>query len=321
MTPYADSLGIRAVAAYIPDDYLDNLQRAPALDAGEDLLRDKIGVLRVTRKQPDEETSDLAVKAVRRLFESGEVRPEQIDCLVVVTQNPDGYGLPHASARVHGKLGLSTRCAVFDLSLGCSGFVYGLSVITALMQAQGLRCGVLVTADPYSKIINPLDRNTSLLFGDAAAATLITDRPVWRIGRFDLGSDGSFADDLAVPAHSRHFHMNGRAVLNFSARKVPESILHALDINGVRLEEVDRFLLHQGSRHVVHQIARRLGVPDEKAPFLAGDYGNTVSSSIPLLLAHELTGHDNCIVLSGFGVGISWGSTVLWRVGAVPASG
>jgi 3-oxoacyl-[acyl-carrier-protein] synthase-3 len=314
MNPIAPSLGIAAVAAYIPDDYLDNLERAPALDAGEDLLRDKIGVLKVSRKHADEETSDLAVKAVRRLFEQGAARPEQVDCLVVVTQNPDGYGLPHTSARVHGKLGLPTSCAVFDLSLGCSGYVYGLSVITALMQAQGLRCGLLVTADPYSKIINPHDRNTSLLFGDAAAATLITDRPQWRIGRFDLGSDGSFADDLAVPAHSHYFHMNGRAVLNFSARKVPESILHALEINGVALGEVDRFLLHQGSRHVVHQIARRLGVPDEKAPFLATDYGNTVSSSIPLLLTHDLIRQDRCVVLSGFGVGISWGSTVLWRV-------
>ena len=169
MNPNASTLGIAAVAAYIPEDYLDNLERAPALDAGEDLLRDKIGVLKVSRKRADEETSDLAVKAVRRLFEQGAARPEEVDCLVVVTQNPDGYGLPHTSARVHGKLGLPTSCAVFDLSLGCSGYVYGLSVITALMQAQGLRCGLLVTADPYSKIINPHDRNTSLLFGDAAA--------------------------------------------------------------------------------------------------------------------------------------------------------
>ena len=313
MNPNAPALGIAAVAGYIPDGYLDNLDRAAALDAGEDLLRDKIGVLKVSRKRADEETSDLAVAAVRTLLARGALRAEDVDCLVVVTQNPDGHGLPHTSARVHGKLGLSTRCAVFDLSLGCSGYVYGLSVITALMQAQGLRCGLLVTADPYSKIINPHDRNTSLLFGDAAAATLITDRPVWRIGRFDLGSDGRFADDLAVPVHSPYFHMNGRAVLNFSARKVPESILQALDINGVALGEVDRFLLHQGSRHVVHQIARRLGVPDEKAPFLATDYGNTVSSSIPLLLAHDVTRDDRCLVLSGFGVGISWGSTVLWR--------
>ena len=313
-TPCAPILGIAAIATYIPDDYLDNLARAAALDAGEDLLRDKIGVLRVSRKAADEETSDLAVKAVQRLFDRGEVRPDEVDCLVVVTQNPDGHGLPHSSARVHGKLGLSTRCAVFDVSLGCSGYVYGLSIILSLMQAQGLKRGLLVTADPYSKIINPQDRNTSLLFGDAAAATLITDRPVWRVGRFDLGSDGRHADDLAVPANSRHFHMNGRAVLNFSARKVPESILHALEINGVALEQVDRFLLHQGSRHVVHQIARRLNVPDEKAPFLAGHYGNTVSSSIPLLLADEVVKDDRCVALSGFGVGISWGSTVLWRV-------
>lgn len=312
----ASSLGIAAVAGYIPESFLDNLERAPALDASEDLLRDKIGVLKVTRKPADEETSGMAVKAIRKLVEQGAVRLEDVDCLVVVTQNPDGYGLPHTSARVHGALGLSTRCAVFDISLGCSGYVYGLSIITALMQAQGLRCGLLVTADPYSKIIDPHDRNTSLLFGDAAAATLITDQPVWRIGRFDLGSDGSFADDLMVRPHSQHFHMNGRAVLNFSSRKVPESILNALAVNGVALADVDRFLLHQGSRHVVHQIGKKLGVPDEKVPFWAGEYGNTVSSSIPLLLTHDSLRDDRCLVLSGFGVGISWGSTVLWRVRA-----
>jgi 3-oxoacyl-[acyl-carrier-protein] synthase-3 len=202
---------------------------------------------------------------------------------------------------------------VFDLSLGCSGFVYGLSVITALMQAQGLKRGILVTADPYSKIVDPHDRNTSLLFVDAAAATLITDTPVWTVGRFDFGSDGAHCEDLAVPHHSDHFHMNGRAVLNFSSRKVPESILRALALNGVGLEQVDRFLLHQGSRHVVHQIARRLGVTDEQAPFLAENYGNTVSSSIPLLLAEERFNADRYLALSGFGVGISWASVVLKR--------
>lgn len=306
-------IGIGAIAYEIPAGRIENLDRIDQLGATEELLHEKIGVLRVSRKADGQETSDLCVTAIRRLFDTGAVTPEEVDCLVVVTQNPDGYGLPHTSARVHGMLGLPTACAVFDLSLGCSGFVYALSVVGSFMQAQGLRRGVLVTADPYSKIVNMDDKNTSLLFGDAAAATLLTDAPQWRIGKFDLGSDGSICEELAVIDETRHLYMNGRAVLNFSAKQVPVSIHKALELNQVKLEDVDRFLLHQGSRHIVTKLAERLGIDQDKAPFLAEDYGNTVSSSIPIMLAQDAVKDESIVVISGFGVGLSWGTTVLFR--------
>lgn len=311
------AVGIADIACYLPDGRLSNLARAAELEASEELLRDKIGVLQVSRRDAGQEASDLAVLAARKLFERGAVTPAEIDCLIVVTQNPDGRGLPHVSARVHGKLGLSRHCAAFDISLGCSGFVYGLSIITSLMQAQGLKRGLLLTADPYSKIVSPSDRNTTLLFGDGAAATLMTDDPVWRVGRFDLGSEGSDWEQIEVQTESGQLYMNGRAVLNFSAKIVPESIRKAMALNEVSMDDVDRFVLHQGSRHIVTQLARRLEVPPEKAPFLAGDYGNTVSSSIPIMMAQGAVEHDNIIVLSGFGVGLSWASTVLFRNPAV----
>ncbi|MDX1496349.1 MAG: ketoacyl-ACP synthase III [Salinisphaeraceae bacterium] len=307
-------IGIGKIACYVPDGRLDNLLRAPELEATEELLRDKIGVLKVSRMAEHEETSDLAAKAAQQLFDAGVVKPDEIDCLMVVTQNPDDKGMPHVSARVHGKLGLSRHCAVFDVSLGCSGFVYGLSILKPMMQAQGYTRGLLITADPYSKIINMADRNTSLLFGDAAAATLLTDKPTWRIGRFDLGSEGAEWQKIEVQAQSGHLSMDGRAVLNFAAKIVPDSIRNAMRINNVRASDVNRYILHQGSRHIVRQLAKRLDIDEDKAPFMAGDYGNTISSSIPILLAQGAADADNTVVLSGFGVGLSWASTVLWRV-------
>ncbi len=306
-------IGIGAIAWHIPPDSLDNFERAPGLNASPELLHDKIGVRRVSRKDPTQETSDLAQLAADKLFDSGAVKREEVDCMVVVTQNPDGYGLPHTSGRLHGRLGLRRNCAVFDLSLGCSGYVYALAVMSGFMQAHGLRRGLLVTADPYSKIVDLEDRNTSLLFGDAATVTLLTDEPVWHIGRFDLGSDGTVCEELAVVDETRHLYMNGRAVLNFSAKQVPDSIRRTLALNTTDLSEVDRFLLHQGSRHIVRTIAKRLDIPEDKAPFWAGDYGNTVSSSLPILLGDERISNDRRVILSGFGVGLSWGSVMLTR--------
>lgn len=308
-------IGIGDIACYVPEGRLDNMLRAPELEATEELLREKIGVLRVSRKAEHEETSDLAVKAAQTLFERGVVAADEIDCLVIVTQNPDDRGMPHVSARVHGKLGLPRSCAIFDVSLGCSGFVYGLSILKPMMQAQGYRRSLLITADPYSKIVNMADRNTSLLFGDAAAATLLTDEPEWNIGRFDLGSEGAEWQKIEVGTDTGHLSMDGRAVLNFAGKIVPDSIRNAMRMNNISAEQVDRYILHQGSRHIVRQLAKRLGVSEEKAPFLAGDYGNTISSSIPILLSQGAADDDHTIVISGFGVGLSWASTVLTRTG------
>lgn len=309
-------IGIGAIACEIPEAGLDNLARAPGLNASESLVRDKIGVLRVARKAPGQDTSDLGAAALRKLFASGAVAPEEVECLVVVTQNPDHHGLPNVASILHGRLGLPQRCAAFDLSLGCSGFVYAVAVVSSFMQLHGLRRGVLVTADPYSKIVSDADRNTTLLFGDGAAATLLTDEPTWRLGRFDFGSDGTRCGEIAVKGPDRQLHMNGRAVLEFCVRVVPESIRRCLERNALGLDAIDRLLLHQGSRHIVARIGERLGVEPARTPFLSGRYGNTVSSSIPLMLGSETVAEDRTVLISGFGVGLSWATAVLERVEA-----
>jgi 3-oxoacyl-[acyl-carrier-protein] synthase-3 len=306
-------VGVRAIAAYVPEGRLDLLGAARSFDVNEEFLRNKTGYLRVARKRPEEETSDLAVAAIRKLLEQNPGVEQQLGLLVVVTQNPDGYGLPHCSAIVHGKLGLSDCVAAFDISLGCSGWVYGLSVAKAFMEANGIEHGLLVTADPYSKVLDPEDRNTMLLFGDAATATLLSRHGFcWSIGKFVFGTSGKQWMDLRVD-EKRKLCMNGRAIFMFSVVRVPECLRQALEVNGVGVEAVDRVLLHQGSRYIVDTIGARMNLPG-KTVFNESDIGNTVSSSIPLLLTQAVRETDSTVLVGGFGVGLSWAGTVLRRI-------
>ncbi len=307
-------IGIKGIGVYLPELRHSNFSRMERFGMTESFINDKIGFTALAQKSPEDETSDLCVHAWKDLQSRHPVQAREIDCVVVCTQNPDGHGLPHTSALVHQKLELARECAVFDLSLGCSGYVYGLSIIHSFMEANGLRNGILFTADPYSKVMNYDDKKTATLFGDGAAATWIAAEPVFRQGRFLFGSDGSKADSIIVRDDSK-VHMNGRAVFTFSVRVVPDNIRQMLEVNSCPLDQVDRFLLHQGSLHIVNSIANALGVPRERCPFYSGKYGNTVSSSIPMILFEEFHNAEmKTAVLSGFGVGLSWASTLLFRI-------
>ena len=305
------SVGICAVAAYVPEGRLDVSDAARGFGASEEFLKTKTGYFKVARKDPGEETSDLAAKAVSKVLEQRGDVAAKLGLLIVVTQNPDGYGLPHTAAIVHGKLGLPTSVAAFDISLGCSGWVYALSVARSFMESNGIGHGIVVTADPYSKVLDPQDRNTMLLFGDAATATLLGHDPRWSVGRFVFGTEGQQWKDLRVD-ESRHLAMNGRSIFMFSATRVPDCLRAALQANGLTLEQVDRLLLHQGSRYIVDTIGQRMRCP-ERTLFHESDIGNAVSSSIPLVLAHGLCEADRVILTCGFGVGLSWAATVLTR--------
>jgi 3-oxoacyl-[acyl-carrier-protein] synthase-3 len=306
-------IGIQAIGTYIPAGRIDNRQRMAQFELDEAFLLEKTGMLRQAIKADTEETSDLCCQAFVDLQNKSRLQSEEVECIVVCTQNPDGKGLPHTSAIVHAKLGLPDGCAAFDISLGCSGFVYGLSVIQGFMQANGFRKGVLFTSDPYSKVVDGQDKNTSLLFGDGATATLVSDTPVWRTGKFVFGTHGQEANSIQIEQASGKLTMNGRAVFSFSATMVPKNITAMLAVNELAIADIECFALHQGSRYIVDTIKKKLGIEDAKAPFVAADYGNTVSSSIPLILSGVDSGLSR-IVIAGFGVGLSWASTVLFKV-------
>jgi 3-oxoacyl-[acyl-carrier-protein] synthase-3 len=303
-------IGIKAIGAYLPAQRISNLERKDKFGISEEFIERRIGMKRLAVCAPGEGTTALGVSACRQLAMAG-LELSTVQALAVVTQNPD-RNLPHASAEIHGRLGLSENCACFDISLGCSGYVYALSVLSAFMEANGMQLGVVVTADPYSRILDLDDKNTCLLFGDGATATLLARNPVFDLGKFTFGTAGKEADQLAC--NEGKLYMNGRAVFNFAAKHVPADVAEVLARNRMRLADVDAFVFHQGSRNIVETIAKRLAVPMEKVRFCASDYGNTVSSSIPMILADEiLRPAVRTILISGFGVGFSWSSTILTR--------
>jgi len=251
------------------------------------------------------------VKAFNNLTKKIAIQKENIDIIVVVTQNPDTR-LPHASAILHGKLDLPVTCASFDISLGCSGFVYGISAIISFMKENGFKKGVLFTADPYSKIVDQEDKNTSLLFGDAATATLITANAELVPGKFSFGTLGTKFREISLVDDK--LYMNGSAVVKFVKRFIPADITKVVEKNGLSLGEIDRFILHQGSKFIVDVIKEDLKLDEKKVPFDIYEYGNTVSSSIPIILEKELHDKSNKnLLLSGFGVGLSWASCVMFR--------
>jgi 3-oxoacyl-[acyl-carrier-protein] synthase-3 len=309
-------IGVTAISEFMPERSLANADRLAEFCITREFLETKIGVARVTRMRDGQDTSDLCVAAFRSLHLEADIEPATVDCVVVCTQNPDVERIPHTSAIVHGKLGLRSDCASFDVSLGCSGYVYGLSVTASFMKENGLARGLLFTADPYSKIVNPKDKNTALLFGDAATVTLLevaeNGRGIWLPSDFRFLTLGSQGDALKV--ERGQLAMNGRAVFAFSATEAPRLIDMTLAHAGLSKDAVDLFLLHQGSKYIVDTVRTRLGVPPDKVPLKMSDFGNTVSSSIPLMLKDHLHRPEvSRIVLCGFGVGLSAASCLLTK--------
>ena len=303
-------VGICSISVYVPPKRVHLDELANKFGVSEDFLEKKTGYRRLACKAPEQETSDLAKLAAEPIFGARPHLKEKLRALAVVTQNPDGYGLPHTAAILHAKLQLPQSVAAFDIALGCSGWVYGLSLLKSFMEANGFDDGLLVTADPYSKVVDNTDKNTALLFGDAATATLLgTSEVRWHIGKFVFGTDGTRSADIHV-GEGRKLSMNGISVFNFSATKVRDCVMAAVEANDLPLGDVDRVMLHQGSRYIVDTVGSRLGMAD-KTPFLDNDVGNTVSSTIPMMLCDPRFNTDHNIVACGFGVGLSWAATVL----------
>lgn len=304
-------IGIKAIGSHIASNRVSNIARKDEAGKDEAFIRDKIGFESLAKRDAGQETSDLCVAAYEALRMQPSFDGSAIDCLIVCTQNPDAHGLPHTSAVVHRKLGLGHDVASFDISLGCSGYVYGLSMITAFMAANGLRSGLLFTADPYSKIIDQKDWDTELLFGDAATVTWLGEDPIYRCRPAIFGTDGSLGHSISVAERGGQLKMLGSNVFKFSMTAVPAQVQRYLEREALSLEDIDLVLLHQGSRFIVDNLSRKLNLPSEKAPFEAGQTGNTVSSTLPLMLERRLDVPPDRILLCGFGVGLSWATMAI----------
>jgi 3-oxoacyl-[acyl-carrier-protein] synthase-3 len=306
-------IGINNIGQYIAAGRISNFEKAEKHSVTPDFIREKIGITSVARKKPAEKASDLCVWAYENLAATvNQFALDDIEFLCVCTQNGD-YQLPQVSALLQSKLGISKRCASFDISLGCSGYVYSLHIAKSFMESNCLKKGLLFTSDPYSNIIDPNDKHTDLLFGDGATVTLLTDNPVFDIGSGAFETDGSRFEYL-IKRNNEFLVMNGRGIFEFTMKKMPNILDRCLEKNSLKKEDVDLFLLHQASRFIIDNLCIRIKLDPEKTPYVIRDYGNTISSSIPIMLRDYLEDSTKKnILICGFGVGLSIASSILRR--------
>lgn len=305
---------IRSIGTTVGRKTVDNHEQAASYRKEAEFVHSRLGAIELPEASPDETAISLAKEACIASIQKGNVDPSDIGMLIFVSQNPDFGGLPHNSAVLQGELGLPTSAVCFDVGLGCSGFVYGLSIVDAMLRSLNTEHALLVTSDQYRKHLLPGDGNTQLLFGDGAAATLISSEPgdgfCYRGAR--LGTDGTKFKGLMRASDG--ISMSGRAIYGFSRKVVPAEISKFLDQSGLTKDDINCFLLHQGSRAIVEEIANELRLPPGKVPIMLEKTGNTVSSSIPFML-ETLLHHPSAkrVLLAGFGVGLSWGIALLER--------
>ena len=318
---YYKKVGIEDIEYFLPSQYMTSNDLASKYGFSISFIEEKVGVKGIYIAGEDENTSDLAVEAIRKIFEKRPDLQSRIGVIAVCTQTPD-FQLPHTAALVQKKLGLGVNIACFDLGLGCSGFVYGLSIVMSFMESNNLEYGILVTSEKYSKIIDSNDKNTKALFSDAAAATLLSRHPHLLPQKFTFGTDGEGYGDLilkprgSLPSSDESYlYMNGRGVFGFVASVIPEDLRKCLNINEMNLDDIDNFVFHQASNFVLDALTKEIGISnDERVIKNINRFGNTVSSSIPISLKTIFDASKrkkSKILISGFGVGLSWASTVL----------
>lgn len=316
------SFGIERIETYLPPKRLSSEELATQFGFDLNFVEEKIGVKQLFVVE-GEKTSDIAVRAMNQLLAVYPSLRAELDVLVVCTQTPD-YQLPQVSALVQSRCKLPRSVASFDVGLGCSGFVYALNVVESVLACNGLNKGVLITSETYSRIINSADRNTKCLFSDGAAATLITRQGNIQSGVSRFGTDGDYHDRLIVkPAEDgkgmQPLYMDGRSIFEFAVSTIPNEVRLTCEANNVSMDEIDFFVLHQASKFVLDAIAKKMKIQDSARMInVLHLTGNTVSSSIPMALKETLAQHgkrDLKILISGFGVGLSWGTTLLTTKG------
>lgn len=307
------SIGIQEIATYLPETRTDNIEQGKRYGMDEKFILEKIGCRSLLRFPETESVTSACQKAYDKLHLKMHLDINDVDCIVVCTQTPDRGGIPHTSALVHAAIGAPEQCACFDIGLGCSGYVYSLQIVASFMQMHSLKKGLLFTCDPYSKILDPEDKNTSLLFGDAATVTLLSDQPRFTSDIAQFSTRGAAADAITKKGDGKFF-MNGRAVFNFALSDVPSQISAVITTSGYDKSEIDLFLLHQGSKFMLENTLKRVGGIEDRSPISIEETGNTVSSSIPVLLEEYLKLESiNRFLLSGFGVGLSWATAIYSR--------
>ena len=327
---------IKGISYYLPEKVITN----------EDLVKDfpewsvdkvakKVGISSRHISADDETAGDMAEKAAKKLFEEYSVNPKDIDFILLCTQSPD-YHLPSTACILQHKLGIPTSAGAFDYDLGCSGCIYGMAIAKGLIFAGIAKNILLLTAETYNKYIHPKDKGNRSIFGDGAAACLISTDGMAEIGEFSLGTDGSGANTLIVSSgcsrnpnkmnndkidadghikSSDYLYMDGNAIFNFTLDAVPALMKQVLANNNLGKDDIDYYVFHQANKFMLSTIRKVCVLPKDKFYINLEETGNTVSSTVLIGLKDcidkGLIKKEQKVMISGFGVGLSWGGTIL----------
>lgn len=331
---------IKAISYYLPEEKLSNedinrLYPEWAIDK----IASKVGINERRIAGTEEFSSDMAVRSAEKLFEEHDISPEQIDFILLCTQSPD-YFLPTTACLIQTALNIPTTAGALDFNLGCSGYVYGLGLAKGLIETGQAENVLLITSETYSKFIHPKDKSVRTIFGDAAAATLVSNDTsgVSQISAMVYGTDGRGATNLIVKTGAMRYarseataalisdefgnirtddtlYMNGSEIFVFTLTSVPQLVKAVLEKAGISLNEVDLFVFHQANTYMLEALRKKIGIPKEKFFLFLENCGNTVSSTIPIALAEAIKSgkakKSDKVLLAGFGVGYSWGGALI----------
>lgn len=327
---------IKGISYYLPEKVVTNeelLQEFPEWSV--DKVAKKVGVNSRHLAGVSETAGDMAEKAARNLFAEYGVSPEEIDFILLCTQSPD-YFLPSTACILQNRLGIPTSAGALDYNLGCSGCVYGMAMAKGLIAGGIAKNVLLLTAETYNKYLHPSDKSNRSIFGDGAAACLISTEGMAEIGDFSLGTDGSGAEKLIVrtgaarygkptgksevddEGHTRYddyLYMDGGGIFNFTLDAVPAMMKDILAKNSLTNDGVDYYVFHQANKFMLNTIRKVCVLPKDKFYVNLEETGNTVSSTVMIALKQCLdagTIHKGMsVMVAGFGVGLSWGGTIL----------
>lgn len=326
---------VSGIAAAVPEQIIHNRDYELFNSAEHSLFIKTTGIESRHVALNGETTGDLCFHAAETLLKQLNWNKDEIDLLVFVSQSPD-YFLPATSIILQDRLGLPKTTAAFDINLGCSGYVYGLSVASSMMATGGFRKGLLLAGDISTAALNPKDKSTWPLFGDCGTATALINNRDYEM-QFSLNSDGAGKDAITIPhggvrrpitadsfieqeydggivRSMRNLWLNGIDVFNFSVREAPANIASLLSYSNKTETDVDLLVMHQANLLMNETIRKKLKFPSEKVPYTLRNFGNTSSASIPLTLVNHLQTEQRKhlrLVLAAFGVGLSWGSCYL----------
>lgn len=326
-------IDIVAVAASVPKTTVRNEVFAKQLFPDEVSLQKTIETIGVKERRVTSNlicSSDLCFAAAEKLITECEIDRSEIDVVIFVSQTPD-YRIPATAILLQNMLGLSKQTIAFDVNLGCSGYVYGLSIAYSFANNAGVRKVLLLVGDTPTKFTSENDKSSALLFGDAGTATLIEKTCSETVTSFNLFSDGGGSSSLIIKGgayrnqsnadsftlesdedgnvrHSEQLYMNGGEIFNFTLREVSKSIHQLLEFQQFEIADIDQFIFHQANKFMIDFLCKKIKIAPEKFLNSLENFGNTSAASIPLTLVVNRERNFNQVMLSGFGVGLSWGN-------------